>query len=125
MGGMIGNETLSRFDVVLDMINGALYLKPNKQYASRFPAKVISGMEMKSLRDDFKTVVIHAVNPASPADIAGVKANDELLSVNGHDTRNLTLDLLNEELQKPQSHRLVVKRDGVLLKLKLKPIVIR
>jgi predicted metalloprotease with PDZ domain len=82
-------------------------------------------MEIKSLRDDFKTVVIHAVNPASPADIAGVKANDELLSVNGLDTRNLTLDLLNEELQKPQSHRLVVKRDGVLLKLKLKPIVIR
>ena len=125
VGGFMGVELLSRFEVILDAPHKSLYLKPNKTCSLPFPANAISGFGYKALRDDYKTVVVHTVIPGSPADKAGIKPEDVIAKINGQTTSVITLSGIYASLHKPQTHRLVVKRGTELINIKLEPIVIR
>ena len=55
---------------------------------------------------------VFAVYKDSPADMAGIKENDEIIRVNGNEVNNKNYDKITEFLYKDKSNEIVVKRDG-------------
>ena len=80
ISGIIGNDILRRFTVILDYGNQRIGLERNRFFGR--PADIDrSGIILE--RDDSNRIVIHKIIPGSPADEAGLLPGDILLSVDG------------------------------------------
>jgi regulator of sigma E protease len=69
------------------------------------------------------SVTLTTVEPGLPADQAGIKVGDDLLSVNGQDIPHLAALILTLNRTKDQPLQLVVLRDGQKLNFTVKPIL--
>ncbi|HAS45111.1 MAG TPA: hypothetical protein DCS93_31805 [Microscillaceae bacterium] len=89
--GILGNGLLKRFNLILDYSNQKLILQPNKNYYKVFKVNS-SGIRIKlTLKKKFKIMEIYK---GSPAYKLGLKAEDELLAVNGIPTKDLTMNTI-------------------------------
>ena len=79
--GNIGIGLLKRFNLTFDYTNSALYLRPNNNNKIPFEHDM-SGLEYYSGGEDFNHVIISRVEPGSPADLAGLAKDDEIVSIN-------------------------------------------
>lgn len=78
--GLIGNEILNRFTLLIDNINKKLYLKPNKNISN--PIKYDkSGLTLFASGKNLDDFYVKHVIPGSPAYIAGIKPEDKLLRI--------------------------------------------
>lgn len=106
----IGLRLLSRFLVTFDFPNRTLYLKGGKTLSKPDPPAT-SGLVLMQLQG--KTL-IRAVTPNGPADNAGIRADDELLVIDGKSCSGLDLfdigTLLTSEVGKKVQLRL--RRNG-------------
>jgi C-terminal processing protease CtpA/Prc len=80
--GSIGGEILRRFEVIIDYPHQKLYLKPNRYlkdpiYYNR------AGLEIVAPMPDFPYFLVGQIERGSPADLAGLKPQDQLVSING------------------------------------------
>ncbi len=89
--GNLGADVLQRFTVVFDYANSELLLKPNSKYGSPFFFN-LSGMEIMCPIPGLKIFSVAAVMPDSPAEKAGLKPGDTILSVNGIRSGECTLE---------------------------------
>ncbi|RZL51057.1 MAG: PDZ domain-containing protein [Pedobacter sp.] len=78
--GNLGAEFLRRFDAVYDYPNSAIYLKPNQGYKSNFDHDM-SGIEVYIDPNNKKRYFIGRIEPGSPAEKAGFKEQDEIVSL--------------------------------------------
>jgi membrane-associated protease RseP (regulator of RpoE activity) len=78
--GNIGGGVLKRFVVTLDYGNNKMYLKPVTQPVSDLDSFDRSGMWINQSATGYKVV---DVTKGTPADNAGLKAGDEIVSVDG------------------------------------------
>jgi C-terminal processing protease CtpA/Prc len=62
----------------------------------------MSGLELRAKGDNFRTYVIEHIEKGSPADIAGVVAGDEIISINGQMANTLRLSEIYKMLQKKE-----------------------
>jgi len=95
LGGLIGNDILRRFNVILNYPKGDIYITPNRHFIESFDYSY-SGMELYLV--DGK-IVAGDVARGSPAEAAGVKEGDEVLAVNKSFNQNLNQYKI--ELQNP------------------------
>lgn len=79
--GNLGNQILKHFDTVFDYSRGALYIKPSAFFKEKFEHDM-SGMEFFSPGPEYKRLIVSSVDPNSPADLEGIAAGDEILSIN-------------------------------------------
>lgn len=90
---LIGNDLLSQFKMVIDYPSDQMLLIPNED--ARFKQNVYSA----GLRPDLSPedeVVVKGIWEGSPADEAGIKVGDRILSFNGHEmTSANVIDLIN------------------------------
>jgi len=63
--------------------------------------------------------IVFNVYKGSPAEKVGIKANDEIVKVNGHEVNNKNYDKISEFLYKDKENTVVVKRDGKELEFKV------
>ena len=108
--GNIGSEILSRFRVIFDYHRGRMYLKKNSSFKESFDYNV-SGLEIISSGAEYDTYIISYVRPNSPADLAGVKVNDEIVAMNGFSLDNFEISDIYGTLS---------KRAGRFVHLKIK-----
>ena len=95
----LGLSFFKRHSVIIDFPKQKLYLNP----ASRFDNEDISDMSgLHLLRKNGQTFV-HSVDTGSPADIAGIKPNDLLESINAS---------LTSEMKMRKIRRLFKAKDG-------------
>jgi len=124
--GIIGNQALSRFDVIIHYPFGKLYLRPNKNYKRAFKFDK-SGLIVIAAGRHLNTFTIHDVLESSPADLAGLQQGDILKNLNGYPTNLLSLKQITDTLKKREGKRIriVVKRDNkrMVFKFRLKKIV--
>ncbi|HZY79006.1 MAG TPA: aspartyl protease family protein, partial [Cyclobacteriaceae bacterium] len=80
--GAIGGEILSRFKVTFDFPREYLYLKKNSQYKKKFYYNM-SGLTLKAKGSKLQHFEITDVREKSPAEEAGIKPGDLVLSING------------------------------------------
>jgi hypothetical protein len=115
--GTLGAEILRRFDVTLDYRNARLTLSPTAKVRESFNYNM-SGMEVTNPMPGFPIFTISNVRENSPAFLAGLKVNDQILSINNSNNSNITLNDINLLLQSKENRRIKLKvlRDGQEIK---------
>ena len=121
--GLIGNPILSRFDVIIDYLDGNLYLKANKQFNKKFKHD-LSGLQIFATGSNLNEFVVSNVFESSPAKEAGFQKGDVIRRIGLFGPSLLSLGSINNKLSRREGKnvRIVIKRDGkkIVKRLKLK-----
>lgn len=84
MAGLIGNQILKRFNTIFNYAAGEIHIKPNSLYREPFVYSY-SGMELYYING---LIVVGSVVEGSPADLAGIKENDIVITLNNDTSRD-------------------------------------
>jgi membrane-associated protease RseP (regulator of RpoE activity) len=106
--GSLGAETLKRFTVIFDYKKGEMILKPNAYFKNDFKYN-LSGMDVITPVPGIPYYEITKVRHGSPAWTAGLEEGDQILAINGIDTKNYTLARLINILQSKPGRKLTIK----------------
>ncbi|MEM0992856.1 MAG: aspartyl protease family protein [Bacteroidota bacterium] len=111
--GILGNQILKRFELVIDYWDEKVYLRPNKSYNDKFKFDR-SGLVILASGQDLDKFTVQKVIENSPAARAGVQKGDVIVSLNSLPVKTFTMENISTVLQKRvgKKIRLVVKRDG-------------
>jgi hypothetical protein len=110
LGGLIGNDLLRRFNVILNYDKRDFHLTPNLHYNEPFDYSY-SGIELYYINGQ---VVIGDVAKGSPAEQAGLKEDDVVVGINktfGKDLQHYkqALQISGERI------KIIIRRDGELM----------
>jgi hypothetical protein len=115
LGGLIGNDLLRRFNVILNYEKRDIHLLPNSHFSEPFDYSY-SGIELYYVDGQ---VVIGDVAKGSPAEAAGIKEDDVVIGINK--TFNQSLQHYKVALQTPGERiKIVIRRDGELMEFDFK-----
>ena len=117
--GNLGADILKKFTVVFDYQENAMYLKKNNYFREAFEHDM-SGMEIYVDDRQFNRVFISRVEPSSPAEKAGILANDEILSINFLGIENYSFDSIINLLKSENGRTILIefeRNDKVYIKL--------
>jgi predicted aspartyl protease len=111
--GTLGAEILRRFIVTLDYRNSRLTLRPTSRVKEDFNYNM-SGMEVINPVPGLPIFTITDIRENSPAYFAGLKENDQILSLNWSNHKSMELNDINLLLQSRENKKIRVKvlRDG-------------
>jgi len=113
-GGLIGNEILRRFNLIINYGQHEIHMLPNKHYFDAFEYGY-SGLNLFLVNDQ---ILVEDVIPNSPAELAGLNIGDEVISVEGNFSGNL--QQYKNMLQEPEKKlKIIIKRSGVLLSVNM------
>ena len=85
LGGLIGNDILRRFNVILNYPEQSIYLKPNSHYLEPFDYSY-TGLGIYLIDGEIRVIDIM---PDSPGDKAGFKPGDIIFSVETNTSKNI------------------------------------
>jgi hypothetical protein len=110
MGGILGNDIMRRFNVILNYTAGDIHIIPNKHYNDLFDYSY-AGLELYVING---IIIVGDVAVGSPAEAAGVEEGDEVVSVNKNFSQNLNqyklaMQVPNEKI------KLILRRNTVLI----------
>jgi hypothetical protein len=115
LGGLIGNDILRRFNVILNYDRRMIYLMPNSHYREQFDYSY-TGLGIYWIDGEIK---VGDIMKDSPAELAGLKEDDVVLAVGNNFTNNI--QAYKNLLQNPgEKVKIIVKRNGELQQTYLK-----
>ncbi len=119
--GIIGNQILSRFHLVIDYPREKLYLQPNKKFKEAFEFDK-SGLVVIASDMQLNKFTVHEVLPGSPAAEAGLKKGDVIKRINWMPSAMLSLSDIHDTFKKKAGKKIniVIKRHEQKLKFKFK-----
>lgn len=106
--GIIGNDILSRFTVVIDYINEEAYFEPNRDYDDEFEYDR-SGLFVAATGPALNDYLVYDVIPGSPAATAGIVAGDRITKINCLPASLFSLSGLTRKFQKKPGTRIRLK----------------
>jgi Aspartyl protease/PDZ domain len=113
--GIIGNGLLRRFNIILNYGNKEIFLEPNSHFWDPFDYSY-TGIE---LCFEQGSVIISDITAGSPAEKAGLKQDDIVISINN--TFGQSLSVLKDALLKATGNvRFIIKRTGTVMEFHLK-----
>ena len=115
LGGLIGNEILRRFNVILNYDKKDIYLVPNHHFNEPFDYSY-PGMELYFVNGQ---IIVGDVSRNSPAEKAGIKEGDIVIAIDKNFNQNLNqykiaLQTSNRNVQ------LIIKRDNELIEIRFR-----
>lgn len=116
--GILGNEVLSRFNIVIDYWHQKVYLRPNKSYKTAFKFDK-SGISISASGKNLTQYTVQYITPNSPAAKAGVEKGDILVKINGTSTKLMSMNSIYEKFKKRSGKqiKLMVLRNGTEKKI--------
>ncbi|MGE5356357.1 MAG: PDZ domain-containing protein [Deltaproteobacteria bacterium] len=96
--GLLGNEILNRFTIIIDNINKKVYIKPNKDLFQPFKYDK-SGLTLFASGKNLDQFYIKHVIPGSPADIAGIRPEDRIVRFQNFSYRFWSIQGIVEKLR--------------------------
>jgi len=115
LGGLIGNDLMRRFNVIINYPDQIIYFKPNTHFSDFFDYSY-SGLGIYEVDGEIKIIDII---PGSPGDKAGLKPNDIIFAIDNVFGKNI--QLFKSVLQNTDNfHRVVVLRNNKPIEIKLK-----
>ncbi|HCE58371.1 MAG TPA: hypothetical protein DER09_11205 [Prolixibacteraceae bacterium] len=111
--GTIGAEILRRFYVTIDYRNSRLTLRPTHKVKDDFNYNM-SGMEIVNPMPGLPIFTVTNIRENSPAFLAGLQENDQIISINNNNHKSMELNDINLLLQSKENKKIKVKylRDG-------------
>jgi len=118
-GGLVGNEILRRFNLIVNYTQKEIHLNPNQYFSAPFEYGY-TGLSIALIND---RIVVEDVIAESPAAVAGFQIGDEIISVDNRFSENL--QQFKNLLQEPDIIiKSIVKRADILMELQMKTICI-
>ena len=118
--GNIGSAILRRFRVIFDYSRSRVILEPNKQFDAPFEYDM-SGLSLVTEGPAFQVVRVLRVLPQSPAEEAGLRQGDEIVTFGGRPAGEYKLSALREMLKRAGGkYSLQVRRGAETLSVELK-----
>jgi hypothetical protein len=115
LGGLIGNDILRRFNVILNYDKRDIFITPNSHFNDPFDYSY-PGIELYLIGDH---IIIGDVAKGSPAEKAGIKEGDQVIAVNKDFSQNLNQYKI--KLQAPNEKiKLIIRREGELKEIEFK-----
>jgi hypothetical protein len=115
LGGLLGNDILRRFNVILNYEHREIYLVPNSHFRDPFDYSY-TGLGIYWIDGE---VVVGDVMKNSPAEKAGVKVDDVIIAVNNNFSKNIQVD--KSMLQNTgEKIKMLVKRNGLPMIIELR-----
>ncbi len=113
--GSIGGELLSRYTLTLDYPNERLYYRKSSNFRNEFEYN-LGGPDMIASGANFKLYKVIHIIPHSPAEKAGLRIDDIVLSINGQMITEMSIQEVNGFFRsKPKAKiKLLVLRDQKL-----------
>ncbi len=119
VGGLVGNDLLRRFNLILNYPNREIHLLPNSHFNDYFDY-AYTGLGIYYINGK---IMIEDVVPGSPADIAQLKTGDEIISVSGNLSHNI--QTYKNLLQAPNEEvKIIISRNNKLIVLNIKTLSI-
>lgn len=115
--GTLGAEILRRFHVTMDYPNHQLRLRSTSKVNDEFNYNM-SGLEVSNPMPGLPIFTINNIREDSPGFHAGLKENDQILSVNNTSHRSLSLNDINLLFQSKENRKIRMKvlREGTEIK---------
>jgi hypothetical protein len=115
--GTLGAEILRRFHVTMDYPGQRIILRPNGNIKDDFNYNM-SGLEITSPMPGTPIFLISDIRRNSPAYYAGLQENDQIITLNNSNHKELTLNDINLMFQSGQDRKikLTVLRNGEQVK---------
>lgn len=115
LGGLIGNDLLRRFNMIINYDKKEFHLLPNSHYNDYFDY-AYSGIELYYVDGH---IIIGDVAKGSPAEEAGLREGDIVFAINKNFSQNMTqyklvLQTAGEKI------KIIVQRDGQLLEFNIR-----
>ena len=124
--GIIGNDLLSRFQIIIDYPKEVVYLKPNRRFNKSFEYDK-SGLVIVAADARLKSFIVHEIIPNSPAAEVGILKNDKITHVNGIPSGFFSLTNINNILKRRvgKKIKLRVKRgkERIVFRFKLRKLI--
>lgn len=119
LGGILGNDILRRFNIILNYSKREFYFMPNSHYNDPFDY-AYSGIELYMVNDK---IILGDVAEGSPAAQAGLKEGDVVIGINNVIGQSLqqykqALQIVGEKV------KIIVSRNGELLEFTFRTISI-
>jgi hypothetical protein len=115
MGGLIGNDILRRFNVIINYARGDIYIIPNRHFNDTFDYSY-SGIELYLING---LIIVGDVAKGSPGEAAGLKEGDEVIGINKNFSQNLNQYKI--ALQVPgEKIKIVFRRDNKLMEVEFR-----
>jgi predicted aspartyl protease len=109
--GNIGYELLKRFSLVIDYPHQRLLLRPNTKFHDAFEHDMC-GIDLLATGPDYRRYLVLSVTPNSPAAAAGLRPDDELISINLLPASVFTLTQLDRMLHSEDGRTLLMVLRG-------------
>ena len=119
LAGIIGADLLRRFRVTLDYPHKQMILEATPETYARFVYDK-SGLFLLGEGDDYRDIRVKSIIAGSPAEDAGVRGGDRLVSIDGKNVRRLGLDAVRRLFRENNTrYRLVLERGGEMVTTQL------
>ena len=115
LGGLIGNDLLRRFNVIINYEKREIHLLPNSHFYDAFDYSY-SGLELYLING---RILIGDVATGSPAEKAGLREGDVVVAINKNFIQNISL--YKAALQNAnEGVTIIIMREGQLQEFKFK-----
>lgn len=115
LGGIIGNQILKRFNLIINYDRREIYMKPNSLYREPFEYSY-SGMELYYIDG---LIVIGSVVDGSPADISGLIEGDVVIAIDNNASQDFT-QYKKALMSARKQVEVIIRRDDELHEIRLK-----
>jgi hypothetical protein len=120
LGGLIGNDLLRRFNVVLNYEQREFHLLPNTHFHDNFDYSY-SGLELYMVDG---VIIIGDVAKDSPAEKAGLQEGDTVIAINKNFSQNLSLYKVSLQNASEAINMIIARKEQLMeFKFKVKNIM--
>jgi predicted metalloprotease with PDZ domain len=116
VGGLLGNDLLRRFNLIINYPKREIHLQPNAHFSEPFDYSY-TGMAAYFIDGN---ILVDDIIPGSPAQKAGILKDDIIISVNNNFSNNIMQykDILQSAKERI---KIIIRRKGELKQLFIKP----
>ena len=115
LGGLVGNDILRRFNLIINYQNNEIHMLPNTHYAEPFDYSY-TGLGIYYINGE---IIIEDVLESSPAEAAGLKPGDKILAVGTNFSNNIQ-EYKNLLQTAGARLKIIIVRDGEIMERMLR-----